>query len=162
MPYVAFQQMIDAGNPWGISEYSKIDYQRELPDEAINAIVDKADEDASPFTELILCPLGGAVSRMDPGAMALNIPDAKWMYFCLAKWREPTEKDEHLAWARAFMTAMRPWSIDKAPANFIEPDEGADRLRASYGEEKFRRHGRSKTSTTPKTSSRSTRTSRPA
>jgi hypothetical protein len=37
------------------------------------------------------------------------------------------------------MTAMRPWSVDKAPANFIEPDMGAGRRRASYGEEKFRR-----------------------
>jgi hypothetical protein len=37
------------------------------------------------------------------------------------------------------MTAMRPWSVDQAPANFIEPDEGIARLQASYGEEKFKR-----------------------
>jgi hypothetical protein len=34
MPYVAVQQIIDAGNPWGISEYFKVDYLSELPDEA--------------------------------------------------------------------------------------------------------------------------------
>jgi FAD/FMN-containing dehydrogenase len=37
------------------------------------------------------------------------------------------------------MAAMRPWSVDQAPPNFLDPDEGAARLRASYGEEKFRR-----------------------
>jgi FAD/FMN-containing dehydrogenase len=139
MPYVAVQQLIDAANPWGINEYAKIDYQRELPDETIDAIVDTADDATSPFTQVILCPLGGAVSRMDRSAMALALPDTKWMYFCLAKSWDPTENDELRAWARAFMGTMRRWSVDQAPANFIEPDEGAARLRASYGEEKFRR-----------------------
>ena len=41
MPYVAVQQMIDGGNPWGIGEYFKIDYLRELPDDAIDAAVDE-------------------------------------------------------------------------------------------------------------------------
>ncbi len=42
------------------------------------------------------------------------------------------------SWARAFMTAMLPWSVDQAPANMIH-DDGEARVRASYGEEKFRR-----------------------
>jgi hypothetical protein len=37
------------------------------------------------------------------------------------------------------MTAMRPWTVDKAPPNFLEPDEGLTRLRLSYGEDKFRK-----------------------
>jgi FAD/FMN-containing dehydrogenase len=139
MPYVAVQSMIDGGHPWGISEYSKIDYLRELPDQGIEAMVDKAAEANSPFTKVYLCPLGGAVSRLDRSAMALGLPDARWMYFCLAEWWEPTVKDAEIAWARAFMTALRPWSVDQAPANFIEPDEGVARLRASYGEDTFKR-----------------------
>ena len=42
MPYIALQSMIDGGHPWGISEYAKTDYLHELPDEAIDAMVDKA------------------------------------------------------------------------------------------------------------------------
>jgi hypothetical protein len=34
---------------------------------------------------------------------------------------------------------MRPWGIDQAPANFITPDEGQARLRASYGDQTYRR-----------------------
>ncbi len=139
MPHVAVQQLIDPANPWGINEYAKVDYQRELPDEAIDTMVDKADEARSPFTQVILCPLGGAVSRMDKRTMALPVPDANWMYFCLAKSWDPAEQDNELAWARAFMAAMRRWSAGKAPANFLDPDEGTARLRASYGEEEFRR-----------------------
>ena len=139
MPYVAVQQMIDAGHPWGISEYAKIDYLHKLPDEAIDALVNKADEVSSPFTEVILCPLGGAASRTDRSTMALDTPNVGWFYFCLAMWWDAKEQDRQIAWARAFMETLRPWSVDKAPPNFIEPDEGTARLHASYGDEKFRR-----------------------
>ena len=139
MPYVAVQQMIDAGNPWGISEYFKVDYLEELPDEAIDAAVDKAAEIGSPFTQLIFGPLGGAMTRTDRSAMALNLPDAKWLYFCLAMWWDPELGEKEKAWARAFMDTMRPWATEKAPPNFINADDRADRLRASYGEEKFER-----------------------
>jgi FAD/FMN-containing dehydrogenase len=138
MPYVAVQQMIDDGNPWGISEYAKIDYLRELPDEAIDAAVDKAAEIGSPFTQLILVPLGGAMARVDRESMALELPDASWLYFCLAMWIDPAHGDPEIAWARGFMEAMRPWATAKAPPNFIN-DEGAQRLRASYGDQKFAR-----------------------
>ena len=37
MPYVAVQQLIDAANPWGITDYYKVDYLPELPDDAIDA-----------------------------------------------------------------------------------------------------------------------------
>jgi FAD/FMN-containing dehydrogenase len=139
MPYVAVQQMIDAGNPWGISEYFKVDYLNELSDEAIDAAVDKAAEVRSPFTQLIFAPLGGAVARTDRRTMALNLPDARWCYFCLAMWWDEAEAEREIAWARSFMETMRPWAANKAPPNFISTDEGAERLRASYGDDKFER-----------------------
>jgi FAD/FMN-containing dehydrogenase len=139
MPYVAVQQLIDAANPWGISEYPKVDYLQELPDEAIDAAVDKAAEARSPFTQLIFGPLGGALSRTDRSAMALNTPDAKWVYFCLATWQDPALAEGEIAWARSFMDTMRPWAAGAAPPNFMSPDDGAARLRSFYGEDKFRR-----------------------
>ena len=88
---------------------------------------------------MILCPLGGELSRIDRNSMALNVPDTPWMYFCEANSFSPIEQEHEIAWAREFMTGMRPWSVDQAPPNFLEPDEGAVRLRASYGEDKYRK-----------------------
>ncbi|MFN2615636.1 MAG: FAD-binding oxidoreductase [Thermoleophilaceae bacterium] len=139
MPYVAVQQLIDAGNPWGINEYFKADYLAELPDEAIDVAVDKAEEMRSPFTALIFAPLGGAVGRVDRSSMALELPDAKWLYFCLPLWMDPSFEEQEIAWGRSFMETMRPWAAGKAPPNFINVDDRADRLRASYGEEKYER-----------------------
>jgi len=136
MPYVAVQQLIDASYPWGIREYAKIAYLPDLSDEAIDAMMLSATEARSPFSEVILCPLGGAVSRMDKDTMALNVPDTNWLYFCMAKSWDPDEQEKEITWARAFMAAMRPWSVDQAPPNFLDRDEGA-RVVASYGEEKF-------------------------
>jgi FAD/FMN-containing dehydrogenase len=139
MPYVAVQQMIDGGFPWGINDYAKSDYLPSLPDEAIDELIARAAESKSPFSQVILCPLGGAVARMDESTMALTIPDAKWMYFCEAVSWDQAEQDGEIEWARAFMRAMQPWSVGKAPPNFLEPDEGRQRLQASFGEEKFTR-----------------------
>jgi FAD/FMN-containing dehydrogenase len=138
MPYVAVQQFLDPGYPWGILDYSKSDYLHALPDEAIDEMIRRAGQARSPFSAVILCPLGGQMSRVDRTSMALNIPDTSWMYFCEATSWDTAEQDHEIAWARDFMAAMRPWSVDQVPPNFLEPDEGDTRLRRSYGEEKYR------------------------
>jgi len=139
MPYTALQQMLDAGNPHGIREYFKVDYLGSLPDEAIDVIVEQAEQLPAPFGQLILGPMGGAVGHTDSSTRALTIPDAPWAYFCLAMWMDPAEDERNRAWARGFADAMRAFGVGKALPNFIEPDEGNPRLRASYGEDKYDR-----------------------
>ena len=139
MPYAVVQGMNDDANPWGISEYFKIDYLPELPDDAIETLVDEAAAACSPFTAIHISRLGGALARTDRAAMALELPDAKWFYMCEALWWDPAAADVEIAWAHAFMQAMRPWSLNKAPANFITADEVQTRLRASFGDTKYQR-----------------------
>jgi FAD/FMN-containing dehydrogenase len=138
MPYVALQQMLDAGNPRGVREYFKVDWVNELPDEAIDEIVTQAERLPAPFGQLILAPQGGAMSRTS-GDMALNAPDAPWAYFCLSMWMDPTEDDQNREWARGFAKAMKPYEVGTPYPNFIAADESAARLRASYGPEKYER-----------------------
>ncbi len=137
MPYTAVQQLLDPGYPWGILDYGKADYLQALPDQAIDVMVRQAAKASSPFSAVILCPLGGEMSRVDTDSMALNIPRTSWMYFCEANSWDAAEHDREIAWARDFMATMRPWTAGKAPPNFLEPDEGATRLRLSYGDEKY-------------------------
>jgi FAD/FMN-containing dehydrogenase len=139
MPYAALQQMLDAGNPHGVREYFKVDWLQDLPDDAIDVIVEEAERLPAPFGQLILAPMGGAVGRSGNGALALNTPDAPWAYFCLAMWMDPSENERNIAWARGFAEAMRPHGVGTSYPNFIEPDEGITRLRASFGPEKYER-----------------------
>jgi hypothetical protein len=139
MPYVALQSMLDGGNPRGVHEYFKVDWLESLPDEAVDVVVSQGEQLPAPFGQLILAPMGGAVGRADDTTTALNISAAPWLYFCLAMWMDPSDDERNIAWARGFAEAMRPFGVGTAFPNFIEPDEGAARLRASYGDEKYAR-----------------------
>jgi FAD/FMN-containing dehydrogenase len=139
MPYAAVQQMLDAGSPRGVREYFKIDTLAELSDAAIDTVVAQAERLPAPFGQLILGPLGGALARTDRGSMALTIDDGTWTYFCLSMWMDPSQDEANIAWTRGFQEIMRPFTVGTAMPNFIEPDEGLARLRASYGEEKYSR-----------------------
>jgi FAD/FMN-containing dehydrogenase len=139
MPYSAVQQMLDAGNPHGIREYFKIDWLGDLTDEAIETAVEHAENLPAPFGQVILAPMGGAVARGN-GDTALTTPDARWAYFALTMWMDPSQDEDNKAWTRGFADAMRQFGLGTAAfPNFISVDEGVDRLRATYGPEKFER-----------------------
>jgi FAD/FMN-containing dehydrogenase len=139
MPYVAIQQMLDAGNPYGIREYFKIDWLGELSDEAIDKAIELAETMPAPFAQVILAPMGGAVARTDNSALALTVPDAPWAYFALTMWMDPAEDEQNKAWTRAFHDEMQAFGINMAMPNFIAADEDKTRLHDIYGEEKLGR-----------------------
>ena len=139
MPYVALQQMLDAGNPHGVREYFKVDWLNELPDEAIDLAVEQAERLPAPFGQLILAPQGGAMGRTNGSDVALNTPDAPWAYFCLSMWMDPSQDDQNRDWARGFAEAMRAYEVGTPYPNFIAADEGSARLKSSYGPEKYER-----------------------
>ncbi len=139
MPYAAVQQMLDAGSPRGVREYFKVASLRDLPDEAVDTVVAQAEALPAPFGQLILAPMGGAVGRDGSDAMALSVGDAPWTYFCLGMWMDPSEDERNISWTRGFHEAMRPFSDDTTLPNFIAADDGAARLRAAYGEDKYAR-----------------------
>jgi FAD/FMN-containing dehydrogenase len=137
MPYVALQQMLDAGNPHGIREYFKIDWLNELSDDAIDTAVELAERMPTPFAQVILAPMGAAVARTDNDALALTVPDAPWAYFALTMWMDPAEDQQNIAWTREFHEAMQQFGLNMALPNFIQADEGIMRVPEIYGEAKY-------------------------
>ncbi len=141
MPYAALQQMLDGGSPKGIREYFKIDWLGGLPDEAIDIVLEQAENLPGPFSQLILAPMGGAVSHTDNVALALTVPGAPWAYFCLTMWMDPAQDASAIAWTRGVAEALRPFGLNReAFPNFIEEtDPSVSRVRDSYGPEKYDR-----------------------
>ena len=139
MPYVALQQMIDAASPRGINEYFKIDFLKELSDQAIDTLLEVAAKCPSPHTQIILEPLGGEFARMDRDAMALESPNVFWAYHNLNLWFDPAENDVNVAYAREFAATMAPYGVGIAYPNFVNNDEIANRWRASFTDEKWAR-----------------------
>jgi FAD/FMN-containing dehydrogenase len=140
MPYTAVQQLLDApASIPGLREYFRIDYFNELPSEAIDAFVGHTAKVASPMTQVVLEPLGGVESRVDDHATPLPRPDAPFAFHGLSLWLDPADDEKNMAWARELGELVSPWTLDRALPNFVAEDDSDARLRASYGEENYRR-----------------------
>jgi FAD/FMN-containing dehydrogenase len=138
MPYVAVQHLIDEGNPKGLQNYWSADFLAELPDEAVDTLVEHATKPVSPLTQILLVPGGGAIARVDDDATAFGQRDAPWNVHFLSIWPDPAENERNIAYTRAIATAMKPWTTGRAYLNFIG-DEGLGRVEAAFGPERYAR-----------------------
>ncbi|MCW2672169.1 MAG: linked oxidase-like protein [Frankiales bacterium] len=138
MPYVAVQAIIEPGNPKGRLNYWTGDFYSALPDEAIDTLAAQATRPVSPYTQIIVVPGGGALSRVDDQAMAFGSRDAAFNIHYLSMWEDPAETDHNIDYTRALAGSMKPWSTGMAYLNFLG-DEGRSRVEASFGPEKFAR-----------------------
>jgi hypothetical protein len=138
MPYVAIQRMIDAANPKGMQNYWTADFLAELPDQAVDVLVEHATQPVSPLTQILLVPGGGAIARVDEDATAFGQRTAPWNVHFLSIWPDPTENERNIAYTRAIASAMEPWTTGRAYLNFIG-DEGLGRVEAAFGPERFAR-----------------------
>jgi FAD/FMN-containing dehydrogenase len=140
MPYTALQSMLDAGGPKGINAYMKAEFLTDLDDEAIEKLCRHGANRAGPMAQILLEPMGGAIGRTDENDTALGRRDVKWCYHALAMWMEPDQAsaDAQMAWARELADDMRPHTTDGVYLNFTS-DEGDERVRSTYGPEKYAR-----------------------
>jgi FAD/FMN-containing dehydrogenase len=138
MPYVAVQQLLDPPNQKGMQNYWTADFLADLPDEAVDVLVEHATNPVSPLTQIILVPGGGAIARVDEDATAFGQRTAPWNIHYLSMWPDPAANEENIAYTRGLATAMKPWTTGRAYLNFIG-DEGIGRVEAAFGTEKYRR-----------------------
>ncbi|MEA2449312.1 MAG: hypothetical protein QOG63_1244 [Thermoleophilaceae bacterium] len=140
MPYVALQSMLDGGGQPGINAYVKAEFLTDLNDAAVEKLVAHGAARPGPMCQLLLEPLGGAIARQDPDATALGRRDVRWCYHALSMWMEPGQEayDAHMEWARKLASELEPETTDGVYLNFTS-DEGEERVRRTYGPEKYDR-----------------------
>jgi hypothetical protein len=139
MPYTAVQAMFDESFPRGRQNYWKAQNMDVLSDAAIDVILDRASSITSPFSMLFAEPKGRAISQVKDEETALGGREAALTLFAFSVWEERSEADEHLAWARQTMEAMRAFTTSGVSMNFTS-DQPSDMVRASFGgPEKYER-----------------------
>jgi FAD/FMN-containing dehydrogenase len=140
MPYTALQSMLDAGGPHGTRGYMKAEFLERLGDEAIGELVAHGAARPGPMAQLLLEPMGGAIGRMGEDETALGRRDVPWCYHALSLWMDPDPATEqaHIAWARELSQGLSPHTTTGVYLNYTS-DEGEDRVRSSYGAEKYDR-----------------------
>jgi FAD/FMN-containing dehydrogenase len=132
--YRAFQAMTDLQNPFGMRCRLRGAFLRELTDEALEVAIAQANRVAPALSHVLLQPVGGAMRRLDPNAMALSVPDARWGYECIGLWPPISSLDRACVdWVDGFAAAMRPFSVGVRYPALVAPDEGErEKLIASY------------------------------
>lgn len=136
MPYAAFQCMID--DPPGMFNYWTADYHDDLPDDALDVFIRYGLERPSPRTQQLMLPWGGAIARVAEDATPLTHRDVRWITHPFAVWEDPADTEASIAWARGFRRDIAVHASGGVYLNFIG-EEGEDRVRAAFGEEKYRR-----------------------
>jgi FAD/FMN-containing dehydrogenase len=136
MPYADFQCMLD--DPPGRYNYWTADYLDAFPDEAVDVFVRYGRDLRSPTSQMFAVPWGGAVARVPEPATPLARRQSAWVTHPFALWEGPEGTDENIAWARGFRQEIAPWANGGVYLNFIG-DEGQDRVRAAFGDEKYAR-----------------------
>ncbi len=130
--YVELQQSVDKMIPPGRIAYVKSDFLGPLDDQALEVLAEHHARATSPYCQILLHQMGGAVARVPSDATAFSNRDAEWMVTVIAIWLDPAEDPEpHVAWARSLWAAMRPW----ATGTYVNHlgDEGEHRVREAYG-----------------------------
>ncbi|WP_211878261.1 FAD-binding oxidoreductase [Pseudarthrobacter albicanus] len=138
VPYVQLQQMFNEDSPWGVYNYEKALYLDELSDEAIDIFVDQLPRKTSPLSFVPVFPLSGAFSRTDDQATAFGgSRNGAWVFNISATCSTPELLDKDREWVRDFWKALRPQAASSGGyVNFLtEADQ--DRVRISYGPEKY-------------------------
>jgi len=140
IPYAALQQLFDASVPWGILGYEKALYLDQLSDAVIDIAIEHLPRKQSPLTFLPIFALGGAFADVPEGETAFGGNRAtKWTFNIAALATEHDVFAADRAWARGLWDALRPHGMGAAGyINFLS-DEDEDRVRATYGEAKYRR-----------------------
>jgi hypothetical protein len=142
MPYTAAQKLIDGFYPKGLQNYWKSSFITEISDEVIDVMVRFCAKRPSPMCHgMIEHQLGGAVSRIGREDTAFGHRDVEFTFMSLGQCADPSEAEACVRWAREFWEAMQPYATGGVYVNYLgqESDEGAERVRAAYGPEKYRR-----------------------
>jgi len=136
-PFLTHQSMFDPSFVPGRWYYFKSCDVAELTDEIIDITMERSLQISSPLTSFPIWQMGGAVARVGDDEAAFNGRQAGFTYNIGACTEASEGFDEERDWVRGFWSALEPWH-QGVYVNFLG-DEGPERVRASYGPEKYDR-----------------------
>ena len=132
------QRMFDS--PYGEERhYWKGHFVSELPDELLDALVERIVALGRPPGGLLIESLHGAPKDADADGVA-GFRHAAFNISAMATWQDPALDEESIEWARETAAAIAPWSHSGGGyVNYMQADEPIERVRAAFGAESFER-----------------------
>lgn len=134
-PYAVLQSSFDPFFPEGRFYYWKSTYVDHLTDEAIDTMIERAQQRPSHMTSITFWHLGGAINRIDAADTAFGRRSVPYLFTAESSWEDASANERNIAWARASLAAMQPFSDGGIYLNF--PGFGEEKealLRSAYGD----------------------------
>ncbi len=133
MPFPMLQSMFDGLYTPGLEWYWKADFVKELGDQAIDLHVQHGSQLPTLHSTMHLYPINGAAHKSARNETPWSYRDATWSEVIVGVDPDPANRDRIVNWARDYWQALHPYGAGGAYINFMM-EEGADRIRATYGE----------------------------
>jgi FAD/FMN-containing dehydrogenase len=133
MPYTVIQTLFDPLLPKGLQWYWKGDFVTDLPDAAVDTHAAHAAKLPSVLSGMHIYPVDGAVHRQKKDATAWSYRDAAWSLVIFGVDPDPAKAPALKQWAHDYWSAIHPFNLPGAYANFMMDDEGDARVKAAYG-----------------------------
>ncbi|MEX2540004.1 MAG: FAD-binding oxidoreductase [Actinomycetota bacterium] len=137
-PYAAFNAMFDGSWAPGLQNYWKAEYLTGLPNGCVEALASLTTRHTSPLSDFKVAALGGAVARVGEDDTAYGHRSAPFILNINTRWADPSESDLHIEHTRAIWESAQAYADGGSYVNFMG-EEGTDRIRAAYGDAKYRR-----------------------
>ena len=136
--YRSWQRSLDAR--WGNGFYNdwRGHYLDKLNPQATAILMDYMEKLRSPWTDIKIPHLGGAVRRVSEDATAFGNRSAEFGLVIQARWQDPGESDYWTAWAREVRDALTPYATGAVYANFLAREE-SDRIPSAHGPANYAR-----------------------
>jgi len=132
MPYLELQSLFDAARPPGRHAAMRSNFMANLPDEAIEVLVDRFAATPSPLSAVIVEHCHGAIARVAPDATAFGLRSNPYHLEILAFWDGADHSAANLRWVADFFGAMHTFDVGEVYVNSLDEGEG-HRIREAYG-----------------------------
>lgn len=133
IPYPTLNSLFDAIYAPGLHHYWKSDYVPRLTDEAIAVHGVYGPQVPSLQSTMHLYPQTGAIGRVAAEATAYAQREMEYVYNVVAIDADPANMPRDMDWMRRYTEALRSYSAAGGYVNFLMPDEGQARVKATYG-----------------------------
>jgi FAD/FMN-containing dehydrogenase len=132
MSYVTLNSLLDAAVPYGsVQRYWKSSFLKELGDEVLDILVERAEGMRSPMSMVGFFHCHGACTRVDRDATAYSLRDDQWDYDVISQWTDPAETPDHIQWTRDYWRAVEPFASGEVYVNHLDAEE-AGRITGAY------------------------------
>jgi FAD/FMN-containing dehydrogenase len=136
--YLDVQTMADEDLAWGRRFYMKGGFLAELSDAFVHAGLECVAAAPGAGATITLWLQGGAISEVDPDAMAFTGREAPFWLGVECEWSGSELDEGYVAWGRSTMTALEPFTAAGHYVNdLVESSE--DIVRSIYGDAKYER-----------------------